>query len=95
MPTTADQVLRRLSEGSASSRELEQLVGQSQSTLSRVLRALMAAGQVIRLGNTRGARYAKQREIEDIGSRWPLRRIDHGGAVHELGVLNALAGNQF
>jgi hypothetical protein len=95
MPTTADQVLRRLSEGSASSSELEQLVGQSQSTLSRVLRALVADEKVIRLGNTRGARYAQRRDREGIGSRWPLRRIDENGAVHELGVLNALAANQF
>ncbi len=95
MPTPAEQVLRRLAEGTAASVELEQLLGQSQSTLSRILRGLTDGGRVIRLGSTRGARYALLREIEGIGARWPLRRIDESGAVHELGVLSALAGREF
>jgi len=80
MPATStDQILKRLSAGAASSPELEQLLGQSQSTVSRLLRQLIASGQVIRIGSRRGARYALQRPIEGIGARWILRRIDEHG----------------
>jgi hypothetical protein len=90
-----EQALRRLSQGTASSSDLENLLGQSQSTVSRLLGQLIASGEVIRIGARRGARYARQRPIEDIGARWSLRRIDEHGAVHELGTLHALAGDEY
>jgi HipA-like protein len=96
MPASpSEQVLRRLGDGTASSPELEQLLGQSQSTLSKILRGLISAGQIIRLGSRRGARYALLRNIEGIGSHWPLRRIDERGNVHEIGTLHALAGGEY
>jgi hypothetical protein len=95
MAAAAEQVLHRLREGTATSVELEKRLGQSQSTVSRILRGLAEGGRVIRLGTTRGARYALLREIEGIGARWPLRRIDESGAVRELGKLNALAGGEY
>ena len=96
MPASpSDLVSDRLSAGTASSGELEQLLGQSQSTVSRLLRRFIADGQVIRIGSRRGARYAQLREIEGIGSRWPLRRLDERGGVHDLGTLHALAGTEF
>jgi hypothetical protein len=96
MPASPTELLlRRLREGAASSAEIEQLLGQSQSTVSRILRSLIDTGQILRLGRTRGARYALLRPIEGIGARWPLRRIDERGHVHELGVLHALAGSEY
>jgi DNA-binding transcriptional ArsR family regulator len=91
----SDTILRRLSQGTASSADLEALLGQSQSTVSRLLRVLIEGGQVIRIGSRRGARYALSRQVEGIGSRWPLRRIDEGGQVHELGTLHALSGDEY
>jgi DNA-binding transcriptional ArsR family regulator len=96
MPAASiDPFQKRLSTGAASSSELEQVLGQSQSTVSRRLRQLIASGQVIRIGSRRGARYALQRPIEGIGARWALRRIDEHGKVHELGTLHALAGDEY
>jgi HipA-like C-terminal domain len=96
MPASpAESILRRLTDGAASSADLEQLLGQSQSTVSRLLRTLIASGQVIRIGSRRGARYARARVVEGIGSRWPLRRIDERGQVHELGTLHALTGGEY
>ena len=96
MPATpADVILSHLTEGTAASADLETLLRQSQSTVSRQLRALMADGRVIRIGSRRGARYALSRQIEGIGARWPLRRIDPSGQVHELGLLHALAGGEY
>ena len=96
MPASPSElILRRLTEGAASSAELEQSLGQSQSTTSRLLRQLIAGGQVIRIGSRRGARYALLRAIEGIGAQWPLRRIDEQGQVHELGTLHALSGGEY
>ncbi|HEY4367749.1 MAG TPA: type II toxin-antitoxin system HipA family toxin YjjJ [Steroidobacteraceae bacterium] len=93
--TTAESILRRLDAGTASSPELEKVLGQSQSAVSRQLRQLLASRQVIRIGSTRGARYGRVRQIEGIGSQWPLRRIDQSGRIHSLGTLTALAGDQY
>jgi hypothetical protein len=96
MPATpVESILRRLNEGTASSPGLEQTLGQSQSTLSRLLRKLIADGQIIRIGSRRGARYASLRTVEGIGAGWPLRRIDERGHVHELGTLHALSGGEY
>jgi hypothetical protein len=92
---SAELILRRLNDGAASSPQIEQALGQSQSTISRLLRQLIAAGQVIRIGSRRGARYASLRAIEGIGARWPLRRIDERGHVHELGTLHSLSGGEY
>lgn len=96
MPASpSETVLSRLNEGTATSTELEQLLGQSQASVARLLRQLIASGQVVRIGSRRGARYARLRTVEGIGARWPLRRIDEQGQVHELGVLHALAGSEY
>jgi len=91
----AETVLRRLNAGAASSAELETLLGQSQSSVSRLLRELIRNDSVVRIGTTRGSRYAALRAIEGIGARWTLRRVDSQGRVHELGDLHALAGGEF
>ncbi len=91
----SESLLRHLQAGVASSVELETVLGQSQSTVSRYLRQLTAAGLIIRLGNTRGARYGLLRPIEGIGAKWPLRRIDSAGQLHLLGTLCSLYAEQF
>lgn len=93
-PVTAP-LLERLARGIASSTELEVLSGLSQTTVSRQLRELIAAGRVLRLGTTRGAKYALRRSIADVGSQWDLRRIDAAGDVHLVGRLHALAADEY
>ena len=95
MPSPSESILRRLTDGTATSAELEQILGQSQSQVSRLLRDLIRRDAVVRIGSTRGARYALLRVIEGIGSRWPLRRVGHDSHVQDLGVLHALAGREF
>ncbi|MEO8019560.1 MAG: type II toxin-antitoxin system HipA family toxin YjjJ [Pseudomonadota bacterium] len=94
-PSPSELVLQRLAEGTATSAELEQLLGQSQSQVSRLLRELIRRDSVVRIGSTRGARYARLRSVEGVGGRWPLRRVGDDGHVHDLGVLHALAGTEF
>jgi hypothetical protein len=96
MPASPSELLlQRLAVGTATSAELEQLVGQSQSQVSRLLRELIRRDLVVRIGSTRGARYARLRSVEGIGGRWPLRRVGDDGHVHDLGVLHALSGTEF
>lgn len=96
-PSTSplNSLLARLSAGTASSAELERAAGKSQSWVNATLRDLIAKRRVVRLGSRRGARYALRREIQPIGSAWPLYRIGRNGEPVELGVLHALAGGGF
>lgn len=94
-PDQTELLLRRLSAGTVSSRELEQLLGLSQSSVSRVLRSLIEDRRVLRVGTTRGAQYGLRRQIESIGDAWPLHRINTSGAIEELGTLHALAADQY
>ena len=93
MPYAA--LIAKLRGGITSSAELERALGLSQSRVSRALRQLLNDGQVLRIGSTRGARYALRRDIEGIGSHWPLRRVDPTGKIHEIGILYALAAAQY
>jgi hypothetical protein len=87
IPTVIAERLRR---GASSAAELMQALGVSQTTVSRALRDLERRHDVLRMGSTRGARYALYRRVAAIGSQWPIYRIDEEGTPHELGTLNAI-----
>jgi hypothetical protein len=59
------------------------------------MRALEREHRVLRIGKTRGARYALRRNIGAIGSHWPVYRIDETGVVHELGILQAIQRSSY
>jgi hypothetical protein len=70
-----------------------QALGVSQTTMSRALRTLEKHQQVVRIGSTRGARYALRNPIAAIGSQWPVYRIDAEGFPQEIGQLTAIHGH--
>jgi hypothetical protein len=88
-------LLGRLQAGTATSAELEGILDASQSAVARVLRNLVDEGQVLRMGRARAARYGYRRNVEPIGSQWPLRRVDETGEIHELGILFSLAADEY
>jgi hypothetical protein len=91
MPTPIPTVIaERLGRGASSAAELMQALGISQTTVSRALRELERRHDVLRIGSTRGARYALYRRVAAIGSHWPIYRIDEEGTPHELGTLNSI-----
>lgn len=92
---TAEGLLTILADGASSSSVLAEALGISQPTLSRLINPLIQAERVLKIGATRGARYALRREIRGAGSAWPLFRIDRTGASHAVGTLYALAAGQF
>ena len=84
-----------LRSGPRSAPELVQALGSSPSTVLRAMRALERAQRVVRMGRTRGARYALRRNIATIGSQWPVYRVDERGGVQELGMLEAIERNGY
>jgi len=92
---TAEDLLSVLAEGATSSAVLAEALGISQPTLSRLINPLIQAERVLKIGATRGARYALRREVRGAGSQWPLFRIDTTGASHSVGTLYALGAGQF
>ena len=92
---SAHSLIARLNSGNTSSAELEQATGKSQSWVSSALRSLIAQSRVVRIGSRRGARYALRRDIPPIGSAWPLYRVGRDGVPVELGMLYALAADEF
>jgi HipA-like C-terminal domain/Bacterial regulatory protein, arsR family len=94
MVSLNESILSELALGPRSAAELMSVLGVSQPTISRASRELVPH-QVLRLGSTRGARYARRRTIDRIGSEWPVFRVDEEGAPHELGTLNAIQRNGY
>ena len=90
----ADQVLALLEgQGSASSAQLQQALGKSQPTVSRLLAELCARG-VVALGKGRGARYALLKPIlGSISGEQAIWRHDEHGGIERWGTLRWLAAN--
>ena len=58
---------------------------------SRVSRALTGLGpQIVRLGNTRGTRYALRRNVRGLGVTFSVRRLDENGRAQGWLELTAL-----
>jgi hypothetical protein len=77
-------------QGLAAARTLAESLQVSQPTLSRWIAQLGPA--VERIGTARHTQYALRRNVRNLGSAWPLHRIDEGGHPHTLGELRALHG---
>lgn len=92
---TAEGLSTILATGASTTAVLVEALGISQPTLSRLINPLIRASRVLKIGSTRGARYALRREVRDAGSAWPLFRIDAAGTSHRVGTLYALAADQY
>lgn len=68
---------------------LARTLGVSAPTLGRLVQR--AQGRVVRLGRTRGARYARARELPGLGAALPVHRISEDGRVVSEGTLHVLA----
>jgi len=72
--------------------ELSRELGVSQATISR---AIAASTGILRIGETRGARYAWSQELHKGDSRWNLYIIDEKGRPSTAGVLHSLSKGEF
>ncbi|MDZ4160939.1 MAG: type II toxin-antitoxin system HipA family toxin YjjJ [Burkholderiales bacterium] len=79
----------------ATSAELQQRLGVSQPTVSRMLRPLLAAGRVLAVGAARAQRYLLPRPVAGVGTRVPVAEIDAHGQPHPFGTLVPLVGGGY
>jgi len=81
--------------GLASSSELQARLGVSQPTVSRVLKALLHAGEVRKVGAARSQRYLLPREVPGVGREVPVMRVDAQGLVTPFARIVPLSGGRF
>ncbi|CAB5679904.1 putative DNA-binding transcriptional regulator [Delftia tsuruhatensis] len=81
--------------GVLSARELQQLLGVSQPTVSRALSPLVHSGQVRKVGAARSQRYVLPRQVAGVGTEVAIMRVDAGGHATPFGRMIALHGGGF
>ena len=74
--------------GPVSATELAGLLRVNRTTIARTLPDF--GDELVTLGATRSTRYLLRREIRNIGSRWPLYRLDTDGRAGEWAELEAM-----
>ncbi len=75
--------------GVATSVQIQQAIGKSQPSVSRLLGAM--AGQVLALGRGRSTRYAAPENIGDAQAQQPIWLISPQGEAQRVGTLSLLA----
>jgi hypothetical protein len=80
--------------GVLTAREMQEVIGASAATLSRLL-AGPDARPIVRIGKARATRYALRRDLRGVGSQWPLYRIDLDGRAELVGQLYSLTGGRW
>lgn len=88
------EALRSLG-GQAGGAQLQQRLGISQPTLSRLLVPLVAGGQVVAVGAARARRYLLPREVEGVGRQVPIHAVTPQGELRPFGTLHPLTGGGF
>ncbi|MCB2016992.1 MAG: type II toxin-antitoxin system HipA family toxin YjjJ [Hydrogenophaga sp.] len=88
------QALRSLG-GHAGGAQLQQRLGVSQPTMSRLLAPLVAGGQVVAVGAARARRYLLPREVGGVGRQVPIHAVTPQGELRPFGTLYPLAGGGF
>jgi hypothetical protein len=76
--------------GITPARTLSESLGISQPTMSRWIAQLGPA--VERIGAARNAQYALRRNVRNLGTAWPVYRINEKGGAESVGQLRALHG---
>ncbi|MCX7058212.1 MAG: type II toxin-antitoxin system HipA family toxin YjjJ, partial [Proteobacteria bacterium] len=89
--TVTSAVVAVLGRGPAAAAQLVQSLGVSQATISRAVAELERQQQVLRTGTRRGTRYLLRRARAELGSQWPIFRLDADGTPQPCGTLNAVA----
>jgi hypothetical protein len=81
--------------GHASSPELQERLGVSQPTVSRLLAPLLALGQVVKVGAARAQRYLLPRDVPGVGRQMLIHQVQPHGELQRFGTLYPLAGGGF
>jgi hypothetical protein len=93
-PSALLQALRSLG-GQSSGPQLQQRLGISQPTLSRLLAPLVASQQVVAMGAARARRYLLPRDVQGVGRQVPIHAVTAQGSLSPFGTLYPLVGGGF
>lgn len=74
--------------GPAPARDILAELRIAQPTLSRLARS--AGDAIVRFGRARATRYAARRNVEQLGDRWHVYRVDAAGHARSAATLHAL-----
>lgn len=94
MSTAITTALHQLG-GQGTSQQLQERLGISQPTASRLLAPLLASGQVVAVGAARARRYLLPREVDGVGRQVPIHAVQPDGLVQFFGTLYPLSGGGF
>lgn len=81
--------------GQGTSQQLQERLGISQPTASRLLAPLLASGQVVAVGAARARRYLLPREVDGVGRQVPIHAVQPDGQVLFFGTLYPLSAGGF
>jgi len=87
------RILEKLASGAKTAKELVNMLGVSQPTISRVISSL--GSEVLTLGKGRATQYARHRIVRGTTSTFPVFRIDATGDAHLIGKLYTLMAGQY
>ena len=87
------RVQEKLASGAKTAKELVNMLGVSQPTISRAINSL--GDNVLTLGKGRSTKYARPRVVRGTTSEFPVFRIDQAGDAHLIGRLHTLMANQY
>lgn len=73
-------------------RQVQQALGVSQPTMSRLLAPLLRAGEIVATGAARARHYLLPRAVPDVGWELPIVRVDAAGQTAAFGRLVPLQG---
>ena len=93
MATVDDLISTLQRSGVTQPSDLLRLLGISAPTLSRLVRK--AGNRVVRLGSTRGVRYAIPFEVSHVGTTLPLWSIDTNGFPTAFATVHFLQGSMY
>lgn len=94
MPASITTALHQLG-GQGTSQQLQERLGISQPTASRLLAPLLASGQVVAVGAARARRYLLPREVDGVGRQVPIHAVQPDGKVLFFGTLYPLSAGGF
>lgn len=87
------KILEKLASGAKTAKELVNLLGVSQPSVSRAIGSL--GSDVLTLGKSRATQYARPRMVRGATSTFPVYRIDEAGDAHLTGKLYTLMAGQY
>lgn len=88
-----ERLLPFLATGIRTAADIQQRFGCSQPTVSRII--TLNSDRIFIIGRARSRRYTRLRDVRGLGGEFPVYKIDSDGNAHQLGILFAVAQDEY